>query len=297
MRFFTLYALICLLVPGTWAAQVAPGATVSLQEEQKLAADVRDIFEAKCNDCHGSHLAKPKGKYGYVLDLQRTADNPDYVLRYHPEKSELYALIETNEMPGEDSDVPPLTPEEKETVYRWIKVGAPALAAAGAEQVTPLVAIPPANVKDPILKRLFRWVGQFHPLSTHFPVALMFVAVLAEGLAWWTKQESWLHTVRFLVVLAALSAVATMGLGWLNAYFSSYNKAFGALLWWHRWLGTAAGIWAVICAGTLLIAKCQEGSKERQRFRGALLVGAVLVGVSGFLGSALIYGLDHYSWK
>jgi hypothetical protein len=35
---------------------------------------------------------------------------------------------------------------------------------------------------------------------------------------------------------------------------------------------------------------------ERQRFRGALLVGALLVGLSGFLGSALIYGLDHYAW-
>jgi len=25
-------------------------------------------------------------------------------------------------------------------------------------------------------------------------------------------------------------------------------------------------------------------------------VGGLLVGVSGFLGSALIFGLDHYSW-
>ena len=36
---------------------------------------------------------------------------------------------------------------------------------------------------------------------------------------------------------------------------------------------------------------------ERQQFRGALLLGAALVGISGFLGSALIYGLDHYAWK
>ena len=36
---------------------------------------------------------------------------------------------------------------------------------------------------------------------------------------------------------------------------------------------------------------------HRQRFRGALLLGAALVGVTGFLGSALIYGLDHYAWN
>jgi len=47
----------------------------------------------------------------------------------------------------------------------------------------------------------------------------------------------------------------------------------------------------------VLAGSCAEGTPERQRFRGALLVGAVLIGVSGFLGSALIYGLDHYSWK
>ena len=37
-------------------------------------------------------------------------------------------------------------------------------------------------------------------------------------------------------------------------------------------------------------------TRDRQRFRGALLLGAALTGVTGFLGSALIYGLDHYAW-
>jgi len=86
-------------------------------------------------------------------------------------------------------------------------------------------------------------------------------------------------------------------LGWINAYFSSYSKEPGALLWWHRWLGTGTTVWTVICAVLIVVHECQEGSKERQRFRGALLLGAALVGLSGFLGSALIYGLDHYAWK
>jgi hypothetical protein len=83
----------------------------------------------------------------------------------------------------------------------------------------------------------------------------------------------------------------------MNAYFSSYSKAPGALLWWHRWLGTGTSIWVLICAGLLLVNKCEEGSKARHQFRGALLLGAALVSISGFLGSALIYGLDHYAWK
>jgi hypothetical protein len=112
-----------------------------------------------------------------------------------------------------------------------------------------------------------------------------------------TRRDTWLQTVRFLVVIAALGGMSAMVLGWINAYFSSYDKAPGALLWWHRWLGTGTALWAIVCAAAAFMGECREGSKERNTFRVALLVGATLVGISGFLGSALIYGLDHYAWK
>jgi uncharacterized membrane protein len=103
--------------------------------------------------------------------------------------------------------------------------------------------------------------------------------------------------VRFLVVLAALGAISAAVLGWINAYFASYVGQAAPILKWHRWLGTGTAVWAVVCAGLVIINDCREGSSERQRFRGALLLGAALVGISGFLGSALIYGLDHYAWN
>jgi uncharacterized membrane protein/mono/diheme cytochrome c family protein len=295
MRFFAFCALFCFSLLAAKAADVAPA---SAEEKQRLAAEVYAIFDAKCVECHGAELVRPKGKFGYVLDLQRIADNPEYVVRGEPEKSEMYTIVESDEMPGEDANVPPLTPAEKESVRRWVEVGAPALVAAKSDAPpAPPVAAIAVKAPDPLWKQVLRWTGNFHPLSTHFPVALMFVAVLAEALGWITRQESWLQTVRFLVILAALSAVAATGLGWVNAYFSSYDKAPGALLWWHRWLGTGTTVWALICAGASLASPCMEGSPARRRFRGTLLVGAVLVGVSGFLGSALIYGLDHYAWK
>lgn len=276
----------------------ARAAEVSKEDQLATAQKVHDIFEAKCLDCHGPELARPKGKFGYVLDLQRMADNPEYVTRGKPEESELYKMVFNDEMPGEDANVPNLTPTEKDIVKHWIEIGAPGELPTAASAVAPSVTTAePAKPKGPFWKSALRWLGQFHPLSTHFPVALMFVAVFAEGIAWWTRREQFFETARFLVFIAALSGLATTVLGWVNAYFSSYNKATGALLFWHRWLGTAAGVWVLICAGLLVISHCHEGSPERKRFRGALLAGAVLVGVAGFLGSALIYGLDHYSFK
>ena len=268
-------------------------------EPLRLAADVRAIFEAKCLDCHGPEIPRPKGKFGYILDLNRVAANPKYVVPGKPESSDLYDLVFHDEMPGEDANVPPLTKDEKEKVRRWIEMGAPSDLPRGMEKDLPAggVVIASARVSEPGWKRALRWIGKFHPVSTHFPVALMLVAVLAEAIGWWTRRESWMQTVRFLVVLAALGGVAAAGLGWMNAYFSSYDKAPGTLLWWHRWLGSATSAWALICAGLVCLSPCPEGTRERRRFRGALMLGASLVAVSGFLGSVLIYGWEHYAWN
>ncbi len=282
--------LVCLAAGEAHAADAT-------DEGTRLAGRVREIFEAKCLDCHGPELPRPKGKFGYVLDLKRMADNPEYVTRGNPEKSELYQMVFTDDMPGEDANVPPLTAEEKEIVRRWIELNAPAAPLDSEHPLPTAVVVIQDQVQRPLWQRGLRWLGQFHPVTTHFPVALMMVAVLAEALGWWTRRPSWLETVRFLVFISALGAVSAGALGWMNAYFSSYSKAPGALLWWHRWLGTGTAVWVVICAGLLLIHKCEEGSKQRQQFRGALLLGAALVSISGFLGSALIYGLDHYAWK
>lgn len=287
--------VLCLMIASVGAMPPAPAKIDRLQ----LTVDVRGIFEAKCNDCHGAENPRPKGKFGYVLDLARVAANPKFVIPGKPDESDMYDLIVHDEMPGEDANVPPLTPEEKEKVRLWIEIGAPAELPFAVEKIAPVpVTIVEAPQKvGPLWKQAIRWVGKFHPLSTHFPVGLMFAAVLAEGFGWWTRRDSWLQTVRFLVILAALGGLASAGLGWMNAYFSSYSKAPGALLWWHRWLGTGTALWAALCAALVCLSPCHEGTSERQRFRGALLVGAVLVGVSGFLGSALIYGLDHYGWN
>lgn len=278
-------------------AMRAPAAEATKEEALRLAQGVRDIFEAKCLDCHGPELPRPKKKFGYVLDLQRMADNPDFVVRGNPEKSELYKLVEDDSMPGEDANVPPLTPEEKEIVRRWVEIGAPSELPGMKKKDTPPVLIAATGPKEPFFKKLLRWMGQFHPASTHFPVALMFVAVFAETLAWYTKSSSWLQTVRFLVILAALGAVGATVLGWLNAYFSAYKKEPYQLLWWHRWLGTGATVWSILCASILLLGDSREGSVSRRRFRGALIAGAALIAVTGFLGAALLYGLDHYAWR
>lgn len=89
------------------------------------ADEARATFKAKCAGCHGPDLAKPRGRFGYVLDLGKIAANPEMVVPGRPEESELWALVEHDEMPPEDSPQGPLTPAQKETIRNWIAAGAP----------------------------------------------------------------------------------------------------------------------------------------------------------------------------
>ncbi len=111
---------------GFWASgrpadvPVAPAAV-----EIDLPHAVRNVFQAKCAGCHGADLPRPRGRFGYVLDLERLAADPEKVIPSRPAESELWSLVEHNEMPPPDAPHGPLTAAEKETIRAWIAAGAP----------------------------------------------------------------------------------------------------------------------------------------------------------------------------
>jgi uncharacterized membrane protein/mono/diheme cytochrome c family protein len=247
-------------------------------DPEALAGQVRAIFQAKCVECHGADLARPKGKFGYVLDLARVAANPNMVVPGDPARSELYQMVFYNEMPGKGATAPPLTDEEKHLVKRWIEAGAPA---AG------LPADPPPTALT-FRQRAVRLAGQFHPVTTHFPIALLFAALPAEWLRQRTRRPEWETVVRFCVTLGAAGAVVSAALGWCAAAFAHFTAV--DVLAWHRWLGTATAVWAVWTAWLAGRPQWQRG------FAWSLCAGIVLVGVAGYLGAALVFGLHHFTW-
>lgn len=297
MKFLLSAVLSCLAIffcrPDRASAQTQ---TPAVEAKLETAA-VFELFASKCNDCHGAQLARPKGKFGYIMDLQRVAGNEDYIVPGDPAKSELFRQVNEDEMPGKDSKTGPATAAEKLALRRWIEAGAPGLLpdtlVVRQKELLSAAELPVEAPKPPqsFLNRLLEWIGRFHAASTHFPIALLVVAVLSEALAWVTKKESWLSCTRFLVVLGALSALNTALLGWLNVH-----PGDSLLYETHKWMGTATAAWALICAGCAVFFECREGSPERTRLRAALVVGALLISVVGFLGGAITFGLDHYRW-
>lgn len=270
-------------------------ASVAEDQLPSLAAQVHAIFQAKCVECHGADLVHPKGKFGYILDLPRVAANPKMILPGNPLKSELYQMVWHNEMPDPKGDSGPLTPEEKAIVKAWIETGASTALGIGT------ALVPAANTNTALQltfrRRIIRDVGQFHPPSTHFPIALLIVALPAELMWTFTRKGSWKATVRFCIVLGAACAVVTATLGWCDAAVSHYRGSTAEILAWHRWFGTATAVWAVFIAALSEFAN-RRGNPDRLclSLRLTLLIGIMLVGAAGYFGASLIYGPHHFTW-
>jgi hypothetical protein len=182
-------------------------------------------------------------------------------------------------------DGEPLTAEEKEVVRTWIASGAPAGGTQPAPSLPPSVARPPGSG---LPWRLLAWVGKFHVLVIHFPIALLSAAALGELWGAWRKTGYTDNAVRFCVFLGAGGAVLALALGWLHGSVGGFGASSPGTLGLHGWLGTAAGVWAVVVAG---LSEWDARRRRRSRmFRVALWAGVALVAEAAHLGGTLVHG-------
>jgi mono/diheme cytochrome c family protein len=289
--------LFCVLSVGVCRPGSARAGDTTPSGQRDLASEVRAVFAAKCAGCHGSDLAKPKGRFGYVLDLARVASNREMVVPFRPSESELWDLVERGEMPPAEAPTGTLTAQQQEVIQAWIAAGAPP-AASSPPQTLQAMTQPPEEVPaeptaSPPGRRFLHWIGKFHLLLLHFPLGLLVAAAIAECWSLVRASRVPAPAVRFCVILGATFAVATVALGWLHA-FNGYGAGMPRLLNLHRWLGTAAGLWVV---GTAVFSEQDARRGERRPLTRVLLfVGALLIGLSGHFGGLLAHGEDFFDW-
>ncbi|WP_153145807.1 DUF2231 domain-containing protein [Dechloromonas sp. H13] len=132
-------------------------------------------------------------------------------------------------------------------------------------------------------------VPNWHPAIVHFPIALTITTTLLLLAARLRPAHPLLPAcARLLLPLAALSAVAAVGLGW-QAYLTVEHDAAG-----HRVM-TRHRDWAQLSAGGLLILALWDGFRLR-RGRGvsagllpALLLLSGSFAFTGWLGGEMVY--------
>lgn len=259
--------------------------------ERDLGGEVRRIFANKCAGCHGPELAKPKGRFGYVLDLRRVAANPEMVIPERPTESELWVLVQKDEMPPPDSPHGGLTSAQKEVIQAWVAAGAPEAISLDLDMASESTAFAPTDMATS--DRVVRWLGKFHLLLIHFPIALVFAAAAAEGWSIWQRQRVPSQSVRFCLWLGALAAIPAAVLGWLYAAVGNGASSL-QLLMTHRWLGTSTAAWLVI---TAIYAESDVQNGERSRGVRLMLALAVLsTGLTAHLGGLLDRGADFFTY-
>lgn len=255
------------------------------------------MFAAKCAVCHGTDLAKPKGRFGYVVDLARVAKNREMVVPGSPSESELWDLVHRGEMPPDDSPAGPLSARQKEVIRAWIAAGAPSEVASPAENLGPMAQAPEQAEADPPAlpfdRHFLRWIGKFHLVLLHFPIALLVGAAIAECWTIVAKPRVAGSVIRFCVLFGATTAVVVAALGWLHA-LNGYGAGMPRILTLHRWLGTVTGLWLVATAA-FTEWDARRGVRSMAT-RGLLLAGALLVGLTGHVGGILTHGEDFVDW-
>jgi hypothetical protein len=230
-----------------------------------------------------------------ILDLKRIAANPEMVIPLRPDESELWVLVQRDEMPPSDSPRGPLTPAQKEIIRTWITAGAPDVADSAIDFTTSFQSEPFAKTLSEMasVDRLLRWLGKFHLLMLHFPIALILVAGIGEAWSIWKRNPIPPKSLRFCLCMGAIAAVPTAGLGWL---FAAAGNGVDSpqLLMFHRWLGTTTAVWLVLTA----VYAEREARRGLRSWRVRLLVmcGLVITALTAHLGGLLAHGGDYFTY-
>ncbi len=211
-----------------------------------------------CQKCRRLFERNPET---YVINLAA------YLPRESQESGHQHASAETSEM--DDHDDHEATPTQRDETHLEHEHG---------------------SDLPPVLK----WMGKFHPAAVHFPIGLLMTAFLAEVLFVTTRKKFFDDAGRFCLWVGALGAVLAATLGWLFGGFHLVDDDW--LMTSHRWVGTATALIAVLALVLSERLQWRHPEKGRGRLRLALALLALLVSAAGFLGGAMIYGIDHYSW-
>jgi len=145
-----------------------------------------------------------------------------------------------------------------------------------------------ATAESPLwISQLF---GRLHPMLVHFPIALILVAVMMELFTVGNFRHSFRSGIRFMVILGAISAVLSAGMGW----FLAENEGItGSTLDLHRIIGMASAGLSVLLLVLLRKSELNPSVAAIKTYRTLLFLTGIGIGVAGHFGASLTHGEDY----
>jgi uncharacterized membrane protein len=127
---------------------------------------------------------------------------------------------------------------------------------------------------------IFNFLGKFHLILLHFPIGILMLVALLEGVAHFNKKTEWKKTTHSLLFWGVIASILTAYCGWLLAGRGDFDAK---LLFWHQWLGYAT-------VGLGLFIWFYRNSQWYLPSLGAYVV---LLLAAGHFGGALSHGENY----
>jgi uncharacterized membrane protein len=134
------------------------------------------------------------------------------------------------------------------------------------------------------------FLGRFHPALVHFPVALVLVALVAEGLCIARRDGRYSDIARFLILAAAWLSVPAAITGFLRAGSITLDADEQQLFAIHRVAGIATPVLVFLCAGLGEGVRRSGQIWELMLYRVVLVLAAISTLLAGYVGGEIVFG-------
>ena len=161
----------------------------------------------------------------------------------------------------------------------WLFTLAPILLLLGL-----LLFLPPDGVQR---SNWAQFVGGFHLLTIHFPIALIFLIPVLEIAGRSRRFHHLRASVELILALAVFSAIASAILGW---FLARSGGSIGSLVVQHMWGGFFVSVCCWLC---WMLRGRFAGQRFDIPYLSALILTVIVVSFTGYRGGQLSHGATH----